>query len=130
MRVGPLARSFFVGSLIPSTKRYAYQRTAEHDYKKYLIQYRTRSVLLQLRNLWEMRYEEVYGEEEVTKQQKRKEKAAISVRELHNLQEIARPSHAKIFYEDVEKEIEKGTAATVEGFVTIKTRPIHNSIKK
>ena len=36
-------------------------------------------------DLWEMRNEEVYGKEEVTKQQKRKEKAAISVRELHNL---------------------------------------------
>ena len=47
-------------------------------------------------DLWEMRKEEVYGKEEVTKQQKRKEKAAVSVRELHNLQEIARPSDAKL----------------------------------
>ena len=35
-----------------------------------------------------------------------------------------------LFYEDVEKEIEKGTAATLEGFVAMKTRPIHNSVKK
>ena len=55
-------------------------------------------------DLWEMRKEEIYGKEKVTKQQKRKEKAAVSVRELHNLQEIARPSNAKLFYEDVEKE--------------------------
>ena len=79
--------------------------------------------------LWEMGKEEVYGKEEVTKQQKRKEKAAVSVRELHNLQEIARPSNAKLFYEDMEKEIEKGTAATLEGFVAMKTRPIYNSVK-
>ena len=72
--------------------------------------------------------EEVYGNKEVTKQQKRKEKEAASVQELHNLQEIARPSDAKLFYEDVEKEIEKGTAATLEGFVAMKTRPIHNSV--
>ena len=80
-------------------------------------------------DLWEMRKEEVYGKEEVTKQQKRKEKAAISVRELHNLQEIAHPSNVKLFYTDVEKEIETGTAATLEGFVAMKTRPIHNSVK-
>ena len=48
-----------------------------------------------------MRNEEVYGKEEVTKQQKRKEKAVVSVRELHNLEEIARPSDAMLFYEDV-----------------------------
>ena len=37
-------------------------------------------------DLWKMKKEEVYGKEEVTKQQKRKEKAAISVRDLHKLQ--------------------------------------------
>ena len=52
------------------------------------------------------------------------------MRDLHKLQEIARPSKAMLFYEDVEKEIEKGTAATLEGFVAMKTRPIHNSVKK
>ena len=81
-------------------------------------------------DLWEMRKEEVYGKEEVTKQQKRKEKVAISVRELHNLQEIARPSNAKLFYADVEKEIETTTAATLEGFIAMKTKPIHNSVKQ
>ena len=30
----------------------------------------------------------------------------------------------------MEKEIETGTAATLEGFVTMKTRPIHNSVKQ
>ena len=76
-----------------------------------------------------MRKEKVYGKEEVIIQQKRKEKAATSVQELHNLQEIARPSDAKPFYEDVEKEIEK-TAATLEDLVVRKTRPIHNSVKQ
>ena len=54
-------------------------------------------------DLWEMRKEEVYGKEEVTKQQKRKEKAAISVRDLHKLQGIAGPSDAMLFYQEVEK---------------------------
>ena len=83
-------------------------------------------------DLWKMRNEEVYGKEMVTKQEKRKEKAAISVRELvlHNLQQMACPSDAKLFYADVEKEIETGTAATLEGFVAMKTRPIHNNVKQ
>ena len=81
-------------------------------------------------DLWEMRKEEVYGKEEVTKQQKRKEKAAVSAQDLHKLQEIARPSDTMLFCEDVEKEIEKGTGATLEGFVAMKTRPFHNSVKK
>ena len=81
-------------------------------------------------DLLEMIKEEVYGKVEVTKQQKRKEKATVSVRDLHKLQEIAHPSDAMLFYEDVEKEIEKGTAATLEGFVAMKMRPIHNSVKK
>ena len=51
---------------------------------------------------------EVHGKEEATKQQKRKDKAAISVRALHKLEEIARPSDSFLFYHDVEKEIEQG----------------------
>ena len=43
-------------------------------------------------DLWEMRNKDVHGKEEVTKQQKRKAKAAISVRALYKLKEIARPS--------------------------------------
>ena len=34
-------------------------------------------------DLWELRNEDVHGKEEVTKQQKRKAKVAISVRTLH-----------------------------------------------
>ena len=64
--------------------------------------------------LWEMRKEEVYGKEEMTKQQNRKEKAATSVRELHSLQEIARQSDAKLYYADLEKEKETATVATLE----------------
>ena len=80
--------------------------------------------------LWEMRKEEVYGKEEGIKQQIRKEKAATRVRALHKLQEIARPSDAKLFYADMEKQIETSTAATLEGFVVMKTKPIHNSVKQ
>ena len=60
-------------------------------------------------DLWEMKKEEVYGKEEVIKQQIRKQKAATKVRELHKLQEIARPSDTRLFYADVEKEIETAT---------------------
>ena len=35
-----------------------------------------------------------------------------------------------LFYQNVENEIEKRIAATLEGFVAMKTRPIHNSVKK
>ena len=35
-----------------------------------------------------------------------------------------------LLFQDVEKETEKGTAVTLEGFVAMKTRPIHNSVKK
>ena len=52
------------------------------------------------------------------------------MRDLHKLQEIARPSDSMLFYQHVEKEIEQGTAVKLEGFVAIKTRPIHNSVKK
>ena len=48
------------------------------------------------------------------KQQIRKEKAATRVRELHKLQEIARPSDMKLFNADMEKEIEKATAVTLK----------------
>ena len=76
-----------------------------------------------------MRKEEVYGKEEKTKQQIRKEKAATRVRALNKLQEIAHPSNAKLFYADVDKQIETSTAATLKGFVAMKIKPIHNSVK-
>ena len=49
---------------------------------------------------------------------------------MHKLQEKARPSDAKLFYADVEKQIETSTAATLEGFVAMKTKSIHNSVKQ
>ena len=49
---------------------------------------------------------------------------------MHKLQEKARPSDAKLFYADVEKQIETSTAATLEGFVAMKTKSIHNSVKE
>ena len=49
-------------------------------------------------DLWEMRNKGVHGKEDVTKQQKRKAKAAISVRALHKLEEIACPSDSMLFY--------------------------------
>ena len=77
-----------------------------------------------------MRKEEVYGKEEGTRQQIRKEKAATRVRELHKLQETERPSDSKIFYADMERQIETSTAATLEGFVAMHTKSIHNSVKQ
>ena len=56
---------------------------------------------------------------EATKQQKRKDKAAISVQALHKLEEIAHPSDSFLFYHDVEKEIEQGTGNSGE------TRKMH-----
>ena len=58
----------------------------------------------------------------VTKQQKRKEKETISVRDLQKFQEIARPSDLMLFYQDVKKEIEQGAAAKLEGFIATKTK--------
>ena len=81
-------------------------------------------------DLWEMRNEEVHGKEEATKQQKRKDKAAITVRTLHKLEEQARPSDSFLFYSDVEAEIKNATAAKLEAFIAMKTRPIHNSVRK
>ena len=62
--------------------------------------------LRMMTDLWELRKGEVYGKEEVTKQQKREAKAAISVRDLHKLEEIARPSDSILFYQDVENKNE------------------------
>ena len=49
---------------------------------------------------------------------------------LHNLEEIARPSDSFLFYQDVEKEIEQATVVKLEGFTAMKTRLIHDSVKK
>ena len=78
-------------------------------------------------DLWELRNEEVHSKEEATKQQKRKTKAAFYVRALHKLEEIACSSDSILFYQDVEKVTEQGTAVKLEGFIAMKTRPIHNS---
>ena len=81
-------------------------------------------------DLWELRNGEVHGKGEATKQQKGKAKAAISVQALHDLEEIARPSDAFLFYEDIKEEIKHATAVKLEGFIAMKTRPIYNSVKK
>ena len=49
---------------------------------------------------------------------------------LHKLEEQARPSDSILFYQDVEETIEHVSAATLEGFIAMKTRPIHNSVRK
>ena len=41
-----------------------------------------------------------------------------------------RPSGAKLFYADIDKQIETSTAGTLEGFVTMKTKLIHISVKQ
>ena len=81
-------------------------------------------------DLWEMRNEEVHGKEEATIQQKRKEKAAITVWALHKLEEQARPSDSILFYQDVEATIEQVPAATLEAYIAMKTRPINNSVRE
>ena len=64
-------------------------------------------------DLWEMRNEEVHGKEEATIQQKRKEKAAITVQALHKLKEQARPSDTNLFCQDVEATIKRVPAVTL-----------------
>ena len=81
-------------------------------------------------DLWEMRNEEVHGKEEATIQQKRKDKAAITVRALQKLEEQARPSDSILFYQDVEETIELASAKSLEGFIAMKNRPINNSVQK
>ena len=81
--------------------------------------------------LLEIRNKEVHGKDEATKQQKRKAKTAISIQALHNLQEKDCPKNSYLlFYPDVEEDIEHTTATKLEGFIAIKTRPIHNSVSK
>ena len=77
-----------------------------------------------------MRNEEVHGKEEATIQQKRKEKAAITIGALHKLEETAPPSNSNLFYQDVEATIEQVSAVTLEAFITMKTRAINNSVQE
>ena len=77
-----------------------------------------------------MRNEEFHGKEGAPKQQEMKAKEAISVWDLHDLREQARPGNSFLFYPDVKEEIEHAAAAKLEGFITIKTRPIHNSVSR
>ena len=67
-----------------------------------------------------MRNDEVHGKEAASIEQKRKERAAITVRELHKLEEQARPSDSNLFYQDVEATIKRVTAPTLEAFIAIK----------
>ena len=43
---------------------------------------------------------------------------------------IARSSDSFLFYHNVKEEIKHATAAKLEGFITMKTRSIHNSVSK
>ena len=80
--------------------------------------------------LWELRNDEVHGKEEAAIEHKRKERAAMTVRELHKLEEHARPSDSNLFYSDVEETIERVTASTLEAFIAMKTRAINNSVSE
>ena len=80
--------------------------------------------------LWEMRNEEVHGKEAASIEQKRKERAAITVRELHKLEEQSRPSDSILFYQDVEATIKRVPAATLEAFIAMKTKSINNSVRE
>ena len=81
-------------------------------------------------DLWEMRNDEVHGKEAASIEQKRKERAAITVQELHKLEEQARSSNLNLFYQDVEATIKRITATTLEAFITMKTRAINNSVRE
>ena len=81
-------------------------------------------------DLWELRNDKVHGKEVATMEQKRKERAVITVRELHNLEEQARPSDSNLFYQDVDETIEKVKASTLEVFIAMKTRAINNSVSE
>ena len=81
-------------------------------------------------DLWEIRNKEVHGKDKATKQKQRKAKAAISVQDLHKLQDQACPRNAFLFYQDVEEEIEHEKEAKLEGFIAMETRPIPNSLNK
>jgi len=81
-------------------------------------------------DLWEMRDEKVHGKEETTKQQKRKDKVAITVQALHKLEEQARPSNSNLFYQGAENTIKLVSTATLEGFIAMKTRPVNNSVRE
>ena len=53
------------------------------------------------------------------------------MRALHKLKEILScPSDSMLFFWDVERKIEQGTAAKLEGFIVMKTISIHTSVKK
>ena len=55
---------------------------------------------------------------------------AIGVWVLHKLQDQSQPGNVFLFYQDIEEEIENTTAAKLEGFIAIKTKPITNSVTK
>ena len=80
--------------------------------------------------IWEMRNKEVHGKEAASIEQKRKERAAITVRELHKLEEQSQPSVFILFYQDVEATIERVQATTLEAFIAIKTKSIKNSVQE
>ena len=77
-----------------------------------------------------MRNKEVHGKEAASIEQKRKERAAITVRELHKLEKQARPSDSILFYQDVEATIERVPTATLEAFIAMKTKSINNSVRE
>ena len=77
-----------------------------------------------------MRNKEVHGKETASIEQKRKERAAITVQELHKLEEQSRPSDSILFYQDVKATIEQVPAATLEAFIAMKTKSINNSVRE
>ena len=77
-----------------------------------------------------MRNDEVHGKEAASIEHKRKERAAITVRALHKLEEQARPSDSILFYQDMETTIERVPAATLKAFIAMKTKAINNSVRE
>ena len=81
-------------------------------------------------DLWEMRNDEVHGKEAASIEQKRKERAAITIRELHKLEEQSQPSDSILIYQDMEATIKRVPAATLEAFIATKTKAINNSVRE
>ena len=98
--------------------------------KSVIIRLIVETCLCMMIELWEMRNDEVHGKEAASIEHKRKERAAITVRALHKLEEQARPSDSILFYQDMEATLKRVPAASLEAFIAMKTKAINNSVRE
>ena len=109
-----------------NTKRSSGQVRMEYIWGASIVE----TCLCMMIELWELRNKEVHGKEAASLEQKRKERAAITVRELHKLEEQSRPSDSILFYQDVDTTIKRVPATTLEVFIAMKTKAINNSVRE